>query len=350
MPVIDAKLVSVVIPALRRPDLTKRCIASLQKQTVPLEQFETIVVENEAEPQTVLPHPLPPNVRRIDLLENLGTTGSINRGIDDSSSKYVLLLNNDVELEPNFLATLVSALEGNESCGFATGKLMNASARDRLDGAGDALLLGGAAFRLGHSDLDAGQFDYPRPVLAGCGAATLFRRSALSEVGGLDADFFAYLDDIDLALRSQLLGYGGIYVPDAVAYHVGSATLEDSFHPMIVEWMTRNQIFLVAKNYPGGVLPGLFFRIVVFQALWLGLVVRHLKLFSYVKGMIGAICLLPRILRKRRRVMLCRRIANSDFTNLLRASEKQIFDWENTRPIPSRSTLLRTYFFLFGGP
>src|SRR4030088_2108591 len=264
------QLVSIIIPALKRPDLTQRCIDSVLRQSLPDTEYEIVVVENDAAPETVLPGPLPKAVRRIDLAENYGTTGSINRGVAESSSEYVLLLNNDVELGPQFLVTLTSVLSTAQEYGFATGKLISAAGnRDRLDGAGDALLRGGGAFRLGHSDLDVGQFDRSRPVLAGCGAATLFRRSVFEEVQGLDEDFFAYLDDVDLALRAQLLGHEGIYVPDAFAYHIGSATLGRALHPKIVEWMTRYQILLVAKNYPSGVLLRLLPQIVVFQVLWL---------------------------------------------------------------------------------
>ncbi|HEX4920642.1 MAG TPA: glycosyltransferase, partial [Candidatus Bathyarchaeia archaeon] len=99
------RLVSIIIPALRRPDLTQRCIDSVLKQSLRDSEYEIIVVENAAQPETVLPHPLPPHVRRIDLVENCGTTGSINRGVAESSSKYLLFLNNDVELGPEFLET-----------------------------------------------------------------------------------------------------------------------------------------------------------------------------------------------------------------------------------------------------
>src|SRR5581483_863029 len=211
------QLVTVIIPALHRPDLTRRCIESLQSQTLASGSMGLVVVENDARAETVLPEPLPENVRRMDLAENLGTTGSVNRALAETRSKYVLLLNNDVELEPRFLQILLSAMEQDARCGFATGKILDATDRTRIDGAGDALLLAGGAFRLGHGDPDLGQFDSPCDVLAGCGAATLFRRSALSQAGGLDEDFFAYLDDVDLCLRLQLLGYRGVYIPAAVA-------------------------------------------------------------------------------------------------------------------------------------
>jgi GT2 family glycosyltransferase len=342
------KLVSIIIPALKRPDLTQRCIDSVLRQSLPDTEYEILVVENAAAPETVLPVPLPTNVRRIDLVENYGTTGSINRGVAESSSEYVLLLNNDVELDPQFLATITSVLNNAQEYGFATGKLTSAAGnRDRLDGAGDALLRGGGAFRLGHSDFDVGQFDHSRRVLAGCGAATLFRRSVFDEVHGLDEDFFAYLDDIDLALRAQLIGHPGIYVPSALAYHIGSATLGHVLHPKIVELMTRNQILLVAKNYPSRVLLKLLPQIVGFQILWFGMVLRKCRLISYVKGIIGAIGALPRSLQKRE-LLKYRRITDAEFLSLLRTSEEQIQEWEETRTLESRSWLLKVYFMVFG--
>lgn len=347
MPITDARLISVIIPTLGRSDLTLRCIDSVNKQTVSNDQFEIIVVENDARPETTLPEPFPENVRRIALKGNHGTTGSINRGIAESSSTYVLLLNNDIELEPTFLETLLSVIERDERCGFCTGKLVNARDRTRLDGVGDAVLMGGGVYRLGHADLDLGEFTSPFSVLAACGAATLFRRSVVNEAGGLDEDFFAYVDDVDLALRARLLNYSGTCVPQARALHVGSATLQDTFHPKIVEWLTRNQILLIAKNYPGSLLIRLLPRIIAFQSLWFLLVVYRGKLLPYCKGVLGALRLLPRMLRKRRRLMNTRKISVQDFLGALRASEQQVFNWHQRQNFTARSKLLKVYFALF---
>lgn len=337
-------LVSVIIPALHRPDLTQRCIESLRSQTLASGCVGVIVVENDARPETVLPEPLPENVRRIDLAENLGTTGSINRALAETRSKYVLLLNNDVELHPRCLETLVSAIEEDERCGFATGKILDATDRTRLDGAGDALLLAGAAFRLGHGELDVGQFDSPCDVLAGCGAVILFRRSALLEAGGLDEDFFAYLDDMDVCLRVRLLGYRGAYIPTAVAYHIGSATLGDVFHPRIVEWITKNQILLIVKNYPAGVLIRLLPRVMFFQLLWLGRAFYRGRLLAYVSGCLSALRLLPRMIRKRGEMKKRKRLSNHELFALLIKSEQQILSWQKSIHPSQRSKLLKIYF------
>ncbi len=348
------KRVAVIIPALHRPDLTAQCLRHLSSQTLPAGQMTVTVVENDAGSGKSLPADeakkiLACDFRQILLDENLGTTGSINRGLAGCEADYVLLLNNDVELEPAFLAKLLAALEREPAAGFATGKLRSAKERRWLDGAGDALLMGGGAFRLGHLDEDAGQFDQPRAVLAGCGAATLYRRSVLEEAGRLDEDFFAYLDDVDLALRIQWLGHHGLYVPEAVGYHIGSATLGDPLHPRIVRWLTRNQLLLLAKNYPAGLLVRLAPRIAWFQVLWFLFSLRHGSSLAWLRGQFEALLLLPRIIGKRRRIFWGSKLTNQQWLDLLRRSESQVYEWHSTRS-GRRSRLLNWYFGLFGRP
>ncbi len=371
------KTVAIAIPSLHRPDLTARCIESIQQQTVSTDEWEIIVIENEAAAGQILPDPLPPNTRRIDLPTNEGTTGSINRAVAATDSRYILLLNNDVELAPDYIATLVAALDASPKLGFATGKLLRAAQRTHLDGAGDAMLMAGAVYRLGHLDPDRGQFDQPMPILTACGAAVLYRRVAFVASGGLDADFFAYLDDLDLALRAQLLGYGGIYLPSAVAYHVGSATLspqqvqEESLsgappasqqaprrfagtaahralHPRVVEYITRNQIYLLIKNYPRSVFLGLLPRIVVYQCLWALFVMRNGALRAYLRGLRSAFRNRRAMRKKGRELMARRRIGVNEFFRMLRHSEQQVYEWHQSRPPQERSALLNFYFRLFG--
>lgn len=346
----ESKLVTVIVPTLRRPDLIEKCLTSLARQTLAVDDYEVMVMENDAPPDSIPENPSFRNVRYIALKENYATTASINLGLADSASKYVLLLNNDVELQPQFLATLVAVMEADANCAFTTGKLFRATERSRLDGAGDAMLLGGGAYRLGHCDLDNGQFDKQRWVMAGCGAAALFRRSVLKEIHGLDEDFFAYLDDVDLAIRSQWMGYKGYYVPEAIAYHIGSATLGGPMHPKVVELVTRNQIYLVAKHYPRSLLWKLLPRIVVFQILWFASVLRHLHLRAYLRGLLGAAKSIDLLLRKRAQWLPQRRIADEEFLQLLSASEKQVFDWHTAQSPDSRSPLLKAYFRLFRAP
>lgn len=341
------KTVAIAIPSLHRPDLTARCIESIQRQTLPAEQWKIVVIENEARPDSILPDPLPRNTMRIELPVNEGTTNSINRGMAAVPSPYVLLLNNDVELAPDYLEKLVKTLEGDETLGFATGKLLRANEPTRLDGAGDAMLLAGASYRLGHLDPDHGQFDQPMPLLSACGAAVLYRSKAFLLCGALDADFFAYLDDLDLALRAHLIGYRGLYVPDAVAYHIGSATLGQALHPRVVEYITRNQFFVLMKDYPKAVFRRLLPRIVVYQMLWFFLAIGRGRFFAYLRGLRGAIRGRKRMKQKHRDLMAKRKIDDEQLLALMQMSERQVDDWQQSLPESDRSSLLNMYFRLF---
>jgi GT2 family glycosyltransferase len=342
------RTVAIAIPSLHRPDLTSRCIDFIQRQTLPADEWEIIVIENAAQPGKILADPLPRNTRRIELPSNEGTTGSINRAVAASDSRYILLLNNDVELAPDYIEKLVAALDATPKAGFAVGKLLRAGQRTHLDGAGDAMLMAGAAYRLGHLDQDRGQFDQEMPVLAGCGAAVLYRREAFVGAGGLDPAFFAYLDDLDLALRAHLLGYGGVYLPHAVAYHIGSATLGEPLHPRAIELITRNQLYLLMKDYPRAVLRRLMPRILVYQCLWLILVLRNRAFGAYLRAVRDAFRSRRSMQRMHRELMALRRISDAELLERLRASERQIYDWQQSLPPQTRSALLKFYFALFG--
>jgi GT2 family glycosyltransferase len=169
----------------------------------------------------------------------------------------------------------------------------------------------------------------------------------LNQIQALDEQFFAYLDDVDLGLRTHLAGHTGVYAPDAVAWHLGSATLGDVFHPRIAEFLTRNQLFLLLKNYPAGVFCRLLGHIALFQLLWLTLVIRRGRLVAYLRGLAGALRGAPAMLAKRRRIMRSRRISSAQFLALLRASEQQVFQWQTGRPTEARSGLLTAYFRFF---
>jgi len=343
------KTVTIAIPSLHRPDLTARCLGVLQQQTLPAEQWEIIVVENQAEPGKML-DPLPASARRLELATNQGTTGSINQAIAASESCYVLLLNNDVELQPDYLEKLVAALDDDFTLGFATGKLLRSTDRTRLDGAGDAMLCAGAAYRLGHMDEDRGQFDRTVDILSGGGAAVLYRREALLDCGMLDEQFFAYLDDLDLALRAQITGFSGAYLPEAIGYHVGSATYGTALDRRVVELLTRNQIWLLVKDYPRPLFLRLLPRIFIYQSLWMLYAIRSAGLGAYWRGLRAGLGGIGDMHRKYGELMARRKVPDDALLRKMRTSERQIYDWQQSLPRPRRSKLLTWYFRICGAP
>ena len=150
-----------------------------------------------------------------------------------------MLLNNDAELENDSLARLVETLDSDPNYSIAVPKLLQWSDSRFLDGVGDDILLSGGAYRVGHGELDFGQYETPEPVISACAAAALDRRSLFDDIGSFDQDFFAYREDVDLCLRAQLRGHRCIFVPKARVKHRGSATLGTTFYRWIVRLITR---------------------------------------------------------------------------------------------------------------
>jgi len=341
--------VAVIIPTLDRDDLLEKCLASLAQQTLLPERI--LVLDNS--PRSAPPAFLAcfPRVEYFPLRKNSGTAGAFNRGLAlCKASPYVLLLNNDAEIEPNCLAQLVDALEDDASSDIAVPRLVQAAHPELLDGVGDEMILGGGAFRVGHNERDAGQYEAREYVLSACGAAVLIRRAVLEDVGDFDEDFFAYREDVDFSLRAQWRGHSCVYVPGARGRHLGSATLGSTFHPRIMRLSSRNQICLVIKNYSWPILVRLLPRLAVFQLLWAGLAVRKGAFLSYCLGMLEALLLLPKMWARRRAILSTRRISGSEMLARMRASEARVWRWHSSPQNSRPSKLLAVYFHIFGAP
>jgi GT2 family glycosyltransferase len=195
-----------------------------------------------------------PQVRVVALPQNVGVTAALNVCVTEARGAFVMLLNNDVELTSTCLQSLVESLVEHPEAGSAAPKLLDFKDRGVLDGAGDILTWAGFPGRRGHGERDSGQYDRPQEIFGACGGAALYRRSAFDLVGLFDADFFAFYEDTDWALRAQLAGLSCRYVPSAVAFHMGSATLgsDPSDFSRLHQW--RNGPWMLLKGLPVSVL------------------------------------------------------------------------------------------------
>ena len=342
---------SVVIPTWRRDDLLQDCLESLRGQT--FKDFNTVVVSNGAgEPVDRLAEAFA--CRLIKSPVNRGFAAGVNAGIAAGRSPYVLVLNDDVELERHWLERTVAFLDERPDISFCCGKIYQADGL-LLDNVGDALSLGGSAWRLGFGRKDSGQFDLPRPLWAVSGTATLFRRSALEQIGQqvgqhggtFDEDFFAYLEDMDWSLRAARAGLQGFYLPQATCRHRGSATLGGPDSAPVIRLLTQNQWMLLAKHYPGAFLLRWGPRIVWAQVLWAFLAMRKRRFGAYLAGVVSFLRLLPRALRKRVRWSGTER---HGFLARLRESEREIFEDVSAPERAERDTFWKLYFGLFPPP
>jgi N-acetylglucosaminyl-diphospho-decaprenol L-rhamnosyltransferase len=216
-----AASIDVVVPVHDHYALTSACLEHLARQTVP---HRVIVVDDgstDGSSERLRRDWPAATVLRLD--SNLGYTRAVNRGVSAGDGSYVVLLNNDVQLDPECLQRLVLALEADESLGSAAA-LMLAPCGQTIDSFGVSadVTLAGFARLQGQPASQAGSSG---PVLAGPeGTAGAYRREAWEQVGGLDERIRAYMEILDLALRLRSAGWATGAVSDAVGVHLGSRT------------------------------------------------------------------------------------------------------------------------------
>jgi N-acetylglucosaminyl-diphospho-decaprenol L-rhamnosyltransferase len=213
--------IDVVVPVHDHYELTRDCLQHLSRQSAP---HRVIVVDDDSSDGT--PARLRrdwPGVTIVELGSNYGYTRAVDRGVSAGDGEYVVLLNNDVLLDPACLERLVAPLEADETVG-SVAALMLAPGERTIDSFGvtaDRTLAGFARLQ-GHRPADA---DLAGPVLAGPeGTAGAYRRSAWEQAGGLDEALRAYMEILDLALRLRAAGWRTACAPDAIGVHLGSST------------------------------------------------------------------------------------------------------------------------------
>lgn len=270
---VDAS-VCAVIPTWNRSALVGKILENLKRQTHPLS--ETIVVDNGSGDDT-LEVIRASGARAIELGSNQGFAKAVNAGIAASEAEWVLVLNNDVELEPRWLEySLMAAVE--ERASLVAGKLLRANHPGRIDGAFDLVAASGCAWRCGSNLPDGEAWNRRRSIQLAPLTACLINRRVFDSIGVLDAEFESYYEDVDFGLRFTLAGFTGIYEPKACALHLGSATLGAS---KTTYFVSRNQILLAAKF---GLAKLSLSRVLLGQALFLLTTIRHRSFTAAVRG------------------------------------------------------------------
>jgi len=291
---------TVVIPTWNGRELLARALASLRDQR--FRDFDVVVVDNgstDGTPEWVRAEH--PEAELVVLGGNRGFAAAVNAGIGQARGEFVALLNNDMELDPGWLAELVAALDTHPAAGSAASKLRMLREPGLLDGAGDVVTWYGATWRRGHGEPDRGQYDEPGVIASPCAGAALYRRQALEEVGGFDERFFAYLEDADWGLRAQLAGWPCRWVPTAVAYHLGGATSRH-MGDLETELIARNTLALVLKSFPAGRIALWSPLIAGYQAWVLGHALGRGSWRAVLRGWSAAMRGLPATLRTRAEV------------------------------------------------
>ncbi len=244
--------VSVIVLSWNGRGLLENCLRSLAAQDY--RDFETIVVDNGSSDGTVeMLADSFADCRVIANSENKGFCQGNNQAIAVARGELIVLVNNDAEAAPEFLSRMVAAADLDPEFGMFAGRIMMFDQRDVFDSTGLLVYPDGVCRSRGWLERDEGQYDESDECLGPNGCAAMYRRAMLDDVGTFDERYFAYLEDLDLAMRGQLRGWRCRYVADAVVYHKKSMTsgYHSAFKASLVE---RNRIWNAAKLFPRRIL------------------------------------------------------------------------------------------------
>ncbi len=240
-------MVSVIIPNYNGADFLGDCLRSLSEQS--FKNIEIVVVDNaSSDGSAKLVEREFPDVKLVKLIENRGFAAAVNAGIEASKGEFVILLNNDTRVEPDFVAELHASIVKSDVA-MAAPKMLFSRDTNIINSMGLGYCVTGTNHDIGFGREDGPQFAENRYIFGPCGGAGMYRRSMLEDVGPLDEGFFMYYEDVDLAFRAQLAGYKCISVPSARVYHIEGAGGASLPRPRNY-YFTRNALAVIAKNFP----------------------------------------------------------------------------------------------------
>lgn len=316
-------LIEIIIPNWNGKEMLEHCLLSLRQQVYG--NFRIIVVDNGSKDGSVqLLKDSFPEVKIIELLYNTGFCVAVNKGIEASSAPWLLLLNNDMEVAADSLENLRLALERYPGYDIFALKMMNYHQRDFIDGAGDAVLRGGVGYRLGTMEHDREKYQQDRESFGACAGAALYHKDVFAKVGLFDADFFAYLEDVDLNMRARRYGLRCMFIAGAKVFHIGSASSGSKINRLTVRLSTRNNLHVLAKNYPLRVLLRFLPAIVVYQFAWMLFCIKKGMLLSYFTGFFQGLLKIPYfVLKGRKSRKTGELIPWEQFATMIRAAERE---------------------------
>jgi GT2 family glycosyltransferase len=320
--------VTVIIPTYNGVKYLIPCLESLRRQT--FTAFHIVVVDDGSTDDTaaILRRDFP-EVGIVRFARNGGLARAQNAGIAATESEFVVVLNNDTEAEPTWLARLVAAADAQPDAWAVAGKLRLWDRRDVLHAVGDGFGIDGVPRNLGVWERDCGQWDDGRWIWGPQGGAALFRRAALAQVSApgigspYDESFFMYCEDVDLNWRARLAGFGTAFAPDAVVYHHLSATAGG---PLASYYAGRNMLAVLIKDVPLPLIRRYWPQMLAAQWRFVRESLRHCRepaARARLRGQCAIVPMIPALCRQRRVVGVGVRAEIADLDALLYAPERE---------------------------
>lgn len=310
-------LVSIIIVNWNGGEVFKNCLSSLSKIDYP--NWELVVVDNgstdgsdsEAEKLIKL-------TKIIRNKKNVGFARANNQGVEIAKGKYILLLNNDTKVEPDFLTKLVDRIETDSTLGVVQPKICNMRKPGYLDNAGSFPTRLGFFHHWGFLEKDGKEFEREKEIFSAKGACILIRRDVVEKLGLFDPDFISYFEETDFCWRVWLSGWRVLFYPKAKIHHMVGYTIRRLDVGNINFHHYKNRISSLIKNLEIGnlliILPlHLFFSFGIASFFLLRLKFKNFGMI--ISAMLWNVFNLGKILEKRKKIQVLRKV-----------SDKELFD------------------------
>lgn len=301
---------SVILPNFNGMSHLPTVMEALDRQS--FRDFEMIVVDDAGTDQSVVwleEHY--PQARLIVNRRNMGFAVSCNLGAAAARGRFLVFLNTDTEPDVSWLAETAQAICRHPDAAAFASKLLFFDRRDTVQSAGDFMASSGIPGHRGFGEPDDGRFEQEEEVFGACGGAAVIRGDVWEALGGFDESLWMYMEDVDFAFRSRLMGWKTIFVPRARVYHHMGAT---GGGPTASYYVGRNTIWVLAKNMPDGL--ALRFGAKIVAAQWREVTAaarayRGEAARARLRGMLAGLLGLPAVLSRRRAVQ-SNRVLNND--------------------------------------
>jgi len=301
-------MIDVIVPNYNGQRFLAACFTALRHQTRHHDVRVTMVDDASSDDSVAFVRANFPEVQVIVMPRNGGFVNACNTGVAATDGEFVVLLNNDTEADPGWLAELIGTLETNPAYAFAASKLMLFDDRSKIHAAGDFYRVDGIPGNRGVWQPDAPTFQHDQEVWGACAGAAAYRRSVLetllSDGGMFDRDLTMYCEDVDFNFRARLHGHRTIYVARAIVYHHVSAT---GGGVLASYYCGRNFILVWLKNMPRALVWRYGWRFVRSQLHITWSAVRHIRgqaARARLRGQLRALWDAPRFLQKRSAIPL----------------------------------------------
>jgi GT2 family glycosyltransferase len=314
--------VSILIVHRNGEEILKNCLDSIKKTTYPNYDIHILLNNTEDKSEKIIKQYN--NIKIYRSKTNLGFTGGFNLMVKKimNKCKYIASINNDTEVEPNWLLELVKFAEKNNAS-IVQPKIKAMADRKYFEYAGAA---GGMMDKYGYPfcrgrifstlEEDTGQYEKPIRLFWACGSCAMFRADLFKKIGVLDEDFFMYAEETDFCWRTNLIGGKIFNVPSSVIYHYGSYSIKKENMSVEKEYLLhRNTLIMFFKNYSDETIKKLRFRRISMEIIS-GLAFPK-KFIPIIKSFVWIIKNKDLIKKKHDRIQKLRKVSDEDIQKLM---------------------------------